>query len=74
MESFPSTHVYRLKVMKMLDRHERELSEVLDDPVVHNHAAFAMRSEVLLEAYRAKGKEARNEFAEEHIDALGRLR
>ena len=72
MESLPSTKLYRIKVLKMLERHERELSEVLEDPTVICHQAFAMPSEKLLNAYRTLNKEARSQFNREHLEELKR--
>ena len=70
--NLPHTKLYRIKVMKMMERHERELSEVLDDPTVTCHAEFATSSEILLEQYRAKNKEARNQLNQEHLEELKR--
>ena len=70
MSRLSSTKLYRLKVIKMLERHERDLSDVLDNPVVTCHAEFAPPSWNLVEEYRAKNKKARRQLAEEHVDEL----
>jgi hypothetical protein len=73
MESFPSIKAYRLMAMKTLDRHERELSDLLDNPVIYNHCPYGQRSEELLKTYRTKLKEARHQFMEEHLYYLKRF-
>ena len=73
MESFPSIKAYRLMAMKTLDRHQREVDDLLYNPVVNKHCAYGQRSEELLKAHRAKLKEVRSQFMEEHLYYLKRF-